>query len=533
MNEAVNRREAGVDVINGEISPHEAYEGVWRNMPPGRMHVLLYRVDFIGYNEYWICIDCERTGAMNKNFVSDALRSGLEKKPSAIVRAGMLVLASAVFFVFARFARYAMIDEFSGNHPGKLAMITAAMFTVIYAVSYAIQLRVGRRLPVYMHVLLAVITGAVLLGKISLLDYVSDDYDIFLSGWIYSYSQMGIKQGLGTYIASDYSPPYLYILLAISRLENYPWQYAVKAVSVGFEVLMAYALMQLAGLRKKGESTKLLVYHLALILPTVVFNGAYWGQCDVIYTSLCLMALYMGLTKRSARSMIFFGAALSFKLQTVFFLPVMLPLWLRKDIKLRHLVLIPAAYMGMMLPALWGGKSLHHVLTVYLQQAGTYNFMTVNAPNWYQFLPDLDRKVLYNMFSPMALALGFAFMMGVCALLCRYRNRLTTDSVLLACVLMLSGIPFFLPKMHERYTFGADVLSLVLAVYNPKRILLPLCFGFASYLAYTAGLPGDSLLDLKWAAMFQMTAIALTAAELWRTLNSRAQEPACLTEVKA
>ena len=470
---------------------------------------------------------------MNRNFAGDALRRGLEKRPSALARAVMLVLAAAVFFVFARYARYAQIDEYSGTNTGGLAMITAAMYTAIYLVSYAVQLHTGRRLPVYMHVLLAFITGLVLLGKISLLDYVSDDYDIFLSGWIYSYSDMTIKQGLGWYIASDYTPPYLYFLLFISRLKNYPWQYAVKAVSVAFEVLMAYSLMKLASLRVKGDGAKLLTYHIALILPTVVFNGAYWAQCDVIYTSLCLMAVYMGLTRRSARSMIFFGLALSFKLQTVFFLPVMLPLWLRKDIKLRHLVLIPAAYMGMMVPALWAGKSLHHVLTVYLQQAGHYSFMTMNAPNWYQFLPDLPKNVLYNMFSPMALVLGFACVLGMCALVCVYRKNLTYDSVLLVCVLMLSGIPFFLPKMHERYTFGADVLSLVLAVYNPKRILLPLCFGFASYLAYTAGLPGDRLLDLKWAAMFQMTAIALTAAELWRALSSKACEPASLTEVKA
>ena len=77
------------------------------------------------------------------------------------------------------------------------------IFASIFAVSYAVQLRAGRHLPVYMHVLLAVITGAVLLAKISLLDYVSDDYDIFLSNWIYEYSQMGIKEGLGRY--SKYS----------------------------------------------------------------------------------------------------------------------------------------------------------------------------------------------------------------------------------------------------------------------------------------------------------------------------------------
>ena len=469
---------------------------------------------------------------MTKNFVSDALRGGLKKKPPVLLRALGVLLSAAVFYVFALNQRYAMIDEFSGYRMQELIRITAAAYTAIFAVSLSVQQLIAKKQPVWMHLLLAVITGAVLLGKISLLDYVSDDYSIFLSGWIYEYSQMSLKEGLGTYIASDYTPPYLYLLQLISRLDNYPWQYMVKAIPMAFEILMGYALAKLVSLQKPGEGAQLMTFHIASILPTVVFNGAYWGQCDVIYTSLCLMAVYMGLTRRSARSMIFFGLALAFKLQTVFFLPVMLPLWLRKDIRLRHLVLIPVAYMTLMLPALWGGKSLRHVLTVYLQQADQYNFITMNAPNLYQFLPDLDSTMLYEMFSPMAMMLGFAIVMIMCAVLCVHREHLTVDASLLACLLMLSGIPFFLPKMHERYMFGADVLSLVLAVYAPRRILLPLCFGFASYLAYTAGLPGDRLLDLKWAGMVQMVGVALTGAELWRALHTGGQE-AALSEVKA
>ena len=469
---------------------------------------------------------------MTKDFVSDALRSGLKKRPGKVTLAVLLVLSTAVFFVFARFARYALIDEFSGYRTGELAVITATAYTAIFALSYAIQLRVGRKLPVYMHLLTAFLTGLVILAKISLLDYVSDDYAIFLSDWIYDYSQMSLKQGLGWYLESDYTPPYLYLLLLISRIDSYPWQYLVKAISVAFEVLMCYSLMKLASLKIKGTGAQLMVYHIASILPTVVFNGAYWGQCDVVYVSFCLLGVYLALTRRSARSMICFGVALSFKLQTVFFLPTLLPLWLRKDIKLRHLILIPATYMAMMVPALWGGKSMHHVLTVYLQQAGNYNFITMNAPNWYQFLPDIGNALLYDMFSPMAMVLGFACVMAMCAVVCVHRNRLTQESTLLVCLLMLSGIPFFLPKMHERYTFGADVLSLVLAVYAPRRILLPLCFGFASYVAYTAGLPGDRIMDLKWAAMFQMVGIALTAAELWRALTRENADKA-FAEVKA
>lgn len=469
---------------------------------------------------------------MKKNVVSDALRRGLNRKPGKLLRMLLWVLSVAVFFVFARYARYAKIDDFSGYKTAEMQVLSGVVFGAIFALSYAIQLRTGRKLPVYMHVLLAVITGTVLLGKISLLDYVSDDYDIFLSNWIYSYSQMGWKQGLGTYIQSDYTPPYLYLLLLISRVQDYPPQYLVKAISMAFEVLMAYGVMKIAALKVKGDGARLLVFHIASLLPTVVFNGAYWGQCDVIYTSLCLMALYMGLKGRSARSMVFFGLALSFKLQTVFFMPVMLPLWLTKRIKLRHLLLIPVTYMVMMIPALWGGKSLHHVLTVYMQQADQYNFITMNAPNWYQMLPDLDSKLLYEMFSPMAMMLGFACVMAMCALITVYRDRLTVDSTVLTCLVMVVGMTYFLPKMHERYMFGADVLSLAAAAYLPgRRFLLPLCFGFASYVAYTAGLPGDTIMDLKFAAMFQGVGLALTAAELWRSLQQKTD--AAIEEVKA
>jgi len=469
---------------------------------------------------------------MKKNVVSDALRTGLNKTPSALVRFVLWVLSIAVFFVFARYARYVKIDDFSGTKTAEMQMLSGAIFGAIFALAYGVQLRAGRKLPVYMHVLLAVITGAVLLGKISLLDYVSDDYDIFLSNWIYAYSKLGFKEGMGTYIGSDYGPPYLYILQLISYVKEYPPQYLVKVVSMAFEVLMAYALMKISALKVKGAGARLMVFHMVLLLPTAVFNGAYWGQCDVIYTSLCLMALYMGMTGRSARSMLFFGLALGFKLQMVFFLPALLPLWLNKKIKLRHLVLIPAGYMLLMLPALWAGKSMHHVLTVYRQQAGQYNFITVNAPNLYQFLPALDKELLYSMFSPMAMVLGFACVMAMCALVTTHRDNITTDSTVLVCLLMLTGVPFFLPKMHERYTFGADVLSLVAAAYAPaRRFMLPLCFGFASYIAYTAGLPGDTVLGLRWAAVFQAAGIALTAAELWRSLQRKAD--AAIEEVKA
>lgn len=499
--------------------------------------VLLYRCVPIQYNKGMqkrrFSEAKGKGNAMKKDFVSEALRSLLGKRCAPLVRALLALAGTAVFYLFAMNARYAILDDFASFQYDEFLQIIGVMFTAVFAVSACVQMKVGKRLPLYALAVLLVITGCVTLGKISLLDYVSDDYDIFLSDWIYTYSSMGIKEGLGTYIGSDYTPPYLYLMLLISRVRNFPWLYMVKAISMLTDVLLGYAVMKLCSLKVKGEGAQLLTFHIAQILPTVVFNGAYWGQCDGIYVSFCLLALYLSLSKKPVRGMAAFGVALSFKLQTVFFLPALLPLWLRKDVKLRHVLMIPATYMVMMIPALWGGKSMHHVLTCYLQQAGNYNFITMNGPSLYQFLPlaAMDATTLYNMFSGMAMMLGFAMLLIVCALACLKREAMTRENALLCCLLVLGGVPFFLPKMHERYTFGADVLALVLAVYAPKRIVLPLLFGLASYICYTEGLPGEPIVELKWAAVCQMLGIALTAAALWRGLN--AGDAPELTEVKA
>ena len=458
---------------------------------------------------------------MKNGFVSEALRSGLEKKPAGWVRALLAVLATAVFYVFAINARYATLDDYGSYNFDELLTMTGVMFTIVYGAMIAVQMKHSRTLSMGMQLLLCVITGCVLLGKISLLDYVSDDYSIFLNNWIEEYTVMGLKQGLGSYIGSDYTPPYLYLMYAVSRFPDYPWLYMVKFISLMTDVLLSYSIMKVASLKTKSESVQLFMFHIAAILPTVVFNGAYWGQCDGIYTGFCILALYFTLAKKPCRGMLCFGVALSFKLQTVFFLPGLLPLWLRKDVKLRHLLLIPVMYMTMMIPALWGGKSLRHVLTVYIQQAGNYKFMTMNGPSLYQFLPaeTTNGGPIYQMFNKMALMLGFAALMVSCIPVCAYRKRLTVESSLLFSVLVLGAVPFFLPNMHERYTFGADVLSLALCLWAPRRVILPLLFGLASYICYTEGPPGEPIMSLKWASVFMLAGVVVTAYELMNTLR--------------
>jgi len=113
------------------------------------------------------------------------------------------------------------------------------------------------------------------------------------------------------------------------------------------------------------------------------------------------------------------------------------------------------------------------------------------------------------------------------------REALTPESTLLASLMTIGGVVLLLPKMHERYMFGADILSLVAAVYRPtpRRAALPLLYGLSSYIAYTGGLPGDKLMDLQWSGLLLIAAVVLTCAELWQSLNEK--QYAAAAEVKA
>ena len=53
----------------------------------------------------------------------------------------------------------------------------------------------------------------------------------------------------------------------------------------------------------------------------------------------------------------------------------------------------------------------------------------------------------------------------------------------------------------------------------PLSVVLPLLFGLASYICYTEGLPGEPIMSLKWASLFMIAGVALTACELVYTLR--------------
>ena len=353
-----------------------------------------------------------------------------------------------------------------------------------------------------------------------LLDYQSADYQMFLSQWAATFRENGgfaaVKLPIG-----NYNAPYLYFLAAISYLPV-PDLYLIKLFSILFDVILAWGGLRLVRHFTPGDENRpLLCFCLLLLLPTVVANGAFWGQCDALYGALVLHALASALERRPYASLALLGVAFSFKLQTVFVLPLWGALVVLGRVPLRALLCFPAAYAATCVPALLLGKPLGDILGVYLGQAGEYaDYLNLNAPNLYAFLPH-DAQVDTASAARLGIAAALALALAVISVLWLLRRRADDRVLLTASVLLAIGVPFLLPHMHERYFFLADVLSLAWACaaphFSPAALLVQLS-SFGAYVvvlreAYTRIIAlGGRLYPMLCEGALMLGALVFTAA---------------------
>lgn len=375
----------------------------------------------------------------------------------------------------------------------------------------------------HLYFCLAVLVLALAL-RFPMLSHQTYDYRDFLSPWVQFFRDNGgfsaLRQPLG-----DYNVPYLYFLAAFSYLPISEL-YLIKTLSLAFDLLLAFTGARLAHRVFGGGSAYPAVFSLMLVLPTVVLNGAYWGQCDSLYASLTLLALADALEDRPARSVVWLGLAFSFKLQTIFLIPLWCVLWYARRLKFRHLCLFPVSYFAAILPALLLGRPLGSILGVYFQQAGQYHDrLTLNAPSVFALLPH-GAEVDADLLAKLGIAAAFLLVLGLLAWLFFYRRRLTVHHILTAALILAIGVPLFLPYMHDRYFFLADALSVVWAAGAYHRTPVPVCVQLASYGGYHAYLTLRYAFPMAWGAWLMLAALAAVTASLGLSLRMRDSGPA-------
>ena len=378
-----------------------------------------------------------------------------------------------------------------------------------------------------------VVVVAAIIVRFGFVQQVSGDYRSFLSPWYDQLAQQGFAGLSGDF--SNYNPPYLYLILLATHLPL-PKIVAIKLISMVFDLVLAGFAALLVRERFPRPVFPLVCFTVVLFAPTVVVNSAWWGQCDSIYAAFCLGSLYFLLRQKPWWAAIFFGLALSFKLQAIFFLPVLIIVLVLNRQRmagkrpLLALLAVPATFAVLLVPAALAGRDWGSLVMVYPDQVSTGgtggigggggggggragfgqsaagSSLTQNAPTFYQWLGS-GASTGWKYVGLLAAA-GVVVGVAVIALL-RRRSLNAPEIIVLATTIVLS-VPFFLPQMHERYFYLADVLTIVLAFYVRRYWVVAAVVSACSLLSYAPFLWQHTVVALPLLAFAEFLAVIAT-----------------------
>ena len=210
------------------------------------------------------------------------------------------------------------------------------------------------------------------------------------------------------------------------------------------------------------------------------------------------------LHRKFALAFFSYGIALAFKLQAIFFLPVLCLLLLEeKQLKLWHFLIIPAVNFAIYLPAWALGKPLQQFFDAYLIQVTQYSDLVRRFPSLWHWL-NQPPPWMQNL--ALVIALGT---IGVFYLYNLYRkNKLTAPAFLIqTSMLTVMLCALLLPTMHERYMYMADLLAAIYLVFQPRKFFIPLAIWAASLVGYL-----DVLFGITQVSLYRWFALILLAA---------------------
>jgi Gpi18-like mannosyltransferase len=350
------------------------------------------------------------------------------------------------------------------------------------------------------------ISLAALALRLMCFEYASADYTTFLLPWMNEFREGGFLALKNT--SSNYNLPYLYILALLSYIPVNDL-YLIKIVSIIFDYVIAFTMMGLVTREDdKKKIVPLIVFALTIFWPAFWLNSAYWAQCDSIYAAFCLLAFAAALKDKPIWSVLYAGLAFAFKLQSVFFFPVFVILWLDRRCRLWHALLLPVPYVILSVPVLLMGWTPIRIIGIYTDQMGIYSdWLTLNAPNLYAIL-GLFNVPKYPWFWIGIIAAGvFVLFMFVIAAV--KRNVLDDKSLSAFALAICLGVVWLLPSMHDRYFYLADIFVILFVALNPKRWITAPLVMFGSLAGYHAYLVLGRLSNDLWlAALILLAALS-------------------------
>jgi len=293
---------------------------------------------------------------------------------------------------------------------------------------------------------------------------VNSDYALYYIPWYDHLKQDGLAGFRESF--ANYNFPYLFLMF-LATLLPLGKVVAIKLISIVFDFVLAYAVYRIVELITKSKARGAIGFFGLLFLPTVFLNSSLWGQCDSIYVSFVMLSLPMLLKGRHRLTWVLFGVAFTFKLQAIFFLPVLMYVWLKKKGDWKNPLLVIPTFILLSIPPVLFGQPIKEALTVYARQYGYQPILAANTPNMQYWLP----QGMFDIFNSAGLAFSAAIV-GACILFSLRYIKYSKKNLLWMTTFFLLLLPYILPQMHDRYFYGFEVMTLLLTILSPKLLWL-------------------------------------------------------------
>lgn len=313
-------------------------------------------------------------------------------------------------------------------------------------------------------------------------DFISLDMRDALLPWFDQIRAAGGLSALSSQVG-DYGLLYQTIISLMTYVDISPI-YQYKLLSVVFDAALAgmvalvYKDVMLNGwdgkaravsreVRESVLTQSALVGVLVWLLPTVMLNSAYWGQCDSIYSFFCLATLYQLRRGSYVFAFLLLGVAFSCKLQTVFIVPFIAVYYLITKRFSVVYILISVAVMWLMgIVAFAYGRGLLAPLQIYYGQSSHYQLMYLSFPSFWVLLGD-------DYWGFRWYAIFFTLCVVVTGMyVCLNHRRFLHSNVNYYGVVawFIWSMVLFLPCMHDRYAYLLDLLLILQACIDRRFI---------------------------------------------------------------
>lgn len=319
--------------------------------------------------------------------------------------------------------------------------------------------------------------------------FESGDFQHDLLGWFEEIQANGgmkaMKQQVG-----NYNITYQLIIACMTYLPIKSL-YLYKGLSILFDFVLAVSCGAFVCKLRKSRSWMLFssVYAAVLLLPVTYLNSSAWAQCDSIYASFVIIALYFLYDKKYILSFFMMGVALAFKLQMIFILPFLIFYYfLEKKYSILHMGLIIVGWYVLSLPGILMRGNWLEPFKIYFAQTDTHKAMWLNFPSFWMLIGDN-----YDMLKKVAILVTI-LILGLALAYSIYRNRKVDlpEDFLQISIWTTWTCVLFLPAMHERYSYLVDILLLLLVFINRRIWIIAAVEIISSMLRYQAYLFGGA-----------------------------------------